>query len=271
MDSSDPLTRVLPPLTRVESGPTGTDPNLYNGKCLAANRAADNINRLSLLNGEPSGSYPQLPSIVPGHEVQMGMGSLNGEPSGSYPRLPSIVPLHEIRMGPNQSIFRPGNGWEPIMYEAAASRQPMMAAASRQPMVAAASRQPTMAAASRQPMMPPDSAAGPVNGETPVCGVYSPEIKKPQPKVKGASCLNFKYECPRCHTKYSRRYTVKQHFPGCIVKYGNPDSLKWSSHDSTKDYKSRKENSYNQDRKQIGVYKRNRSATTAQVLKQQDK
>ena len=271
MDSSGLPTPVLPPLTWAECGPTGPDLNVYNRKYWSPEMA---LKRMNPLNGDPSGPYQQLPAAVPRHEVQMGMSSLNGEPSGSYQQLPSVVPRHEIRMGKDESIFRPGNAWEPIKYEAAVTHQPIMPPVSAAGPVTHQPMMPPVSAAgpvTHQPMMPPISAAGPVNGDTPVCGVYSPEINEPKPKAKDANSLNFKYECPRCHSKFSRKYTVKQHFPSCIYKYGNPDSLKWNDHDSTRNYKSRKEYSHNRFRKQVTKNKHNALANTTPVPGQQDK
>ncbi|MCJ1463897.1 hypothetical protein MMC07_002506 [Pseudocyphellaria aurata] len=36
------------------------------------------------------------------------------------------------------------------------------------------------------------------------------------------------YRCPLClEARYTRRYTLKQHFPKCVEKRGNPHHLKW--------------------------------------------
>lgn len=64
---------------------------------------------------------------------------------------------------------------------------------------------------------------------TDVCGVYSPEKANPMTKFnhgKGEFC------CPRCESSYTRPKTVKDHFPDCISKYGNPDSLRYTDHPS---------------------------------------
>ena len=74
--------------------------------------------------------------------------------------------------------------------------------------------------------------------------VYCPEIQKPHPKEKSGS-LNLKFQCPRCSTRFSRRYSVKSHFPSCIERHGNPDALKWNEHASAKGYQPRKRNRYN--------------------------
>lgn len=112
------------------------------------------------------------------------------------------------------------------------------------------------ATTSHQPMLTSGSAAVPDSGsreETAVCGTCYPELQPPTP-LANPTTANFKYECPRCHKRFSRRYTIKQHFPGCIKKRGNPDSLKWNDNDSSDNtYKPRKENSWNAMRKQIKV------------------
>lgn len=101
-----------------------------------------------------------------------------------------------------------------------------------------------------QPMLPTQPWAGSLittgkaEPQTPVCGVYCPEKRKPYPKAKSGSS-NFRFECPRCSTRFSRRYSVKSHFPGCIDRYGNPDALKWNEHASTQGYQPRKRNPYN--------------------------
>ncbi len=65
---------------------------------------------------------------------------------------------------------------------------------------------------------------------------------------------DFKYFCPLCGQARSRRYTIKQHFPGCAKKNGNPRGLEWTDDESTRAYKPRSEaankaNLYNRDRK----------------------
>ena len=63
---------------------------------------------------------------------------------------------------------------------------------------------------------------------TSVCGVYSREKASPRKtKTSGG-----RYHCPRCDTQFTRSRSVIRHFVGCITKYGNPDSLKWTDHPS---------------------------------------
>lgn len=71
----------------------------------------------------------------------------------------------------------------------------------------------------------------PRNNEwTTVCGIVTPgHDHVPSSKKLLADA---KYHCPRCDTPFSRRYTVKQHFPGCIHKHGNPKGLRWIDHPS---------------------------------------
>lgn len=62
---------------------------------------------------------------------------------------------------------------------------------------------------------------------TRLCGIYSREKASPK-KFKA----NGPYHCPRCDTQFTRARGVWRHFVGCITKYGNPDSLKWTDHPS---------------------------------------
>lgn len=63
---------------------------------------------------------------------------------------------------------------------------------------------------------------------TRVCGIYSRERASPTKiKTKGGP-----YHCPRCDTQFTRALGVMRHFIGCITKYGNPESLKWTDHAS---------------------------------------
>ena len=85
---------------------------------------------------------------------------------------------------------------------------------------------------------------------TSVCGAYSPEIRAPVKKATRPG-KSFSYHCPRCDTQFSRRYTVKQHFTGCIARYGNPHSLRWIDHPSlmnTSNYSPRAHNPWNKRR-----------------------
>ena len=65
-------------------------------------------------------------------------------------------------------------------------------------------------------------------GYTRFCGVYSQEKASPK-KVK---TIGGPYHCPRCDTQFTQADRVMRHFVGCITKYGNPDSLKWTDHPS---------------------------------------
>lgn len=63
---------------------------------------------------------------------------------------------------------------------------------------------------------------------TRVCGVYSKEKASPvKLKTNGGP-----YRCPRCDSQFTRARGVMRHFPGCISKYGNPDTLKWTDYRS---------------------------------------
>ena len=61
------------------------------------------------------------------------------------------------------------------------------------------------------------------------CGVYSPEIATP---VRDSRNIDSPYHCPRCDKRLRTRMSVKDHFPSCITKHGNPDALKWNDHAS---------------------------------------
>ena len=71
---------------------------------------------------------------------------------------------------------------------------------------------------------------------TDVCNVYSPEKSIPVKKYnhgKGEFC------CPRCGSNYTRPKTVKDHFPDCVSKCGNPDSLRYTDHPSMAEREAR--------------------------------
>ena len=58
----------------------------------------------------------------------------------------------------------------------------------------------------------------------------------------------FPFVCGLCHDCYTRRYTVKRHFPECVKKHGNDGNLAWDSHPSCKQgraYKPRGSNRWN--------------------------
>ena len=64
---------------------------------------------------------------------------------------------------------------------------------------------------------------------TNVCGVYSPEKATPVKRYnhgKGEFC------CPRCGSNFTRPKSVKDHFPDCVGKYGNPQLLRYTDHSS---------------------------------------
>lgn len=64
---------------------------------------------------------------------------------------------------------------------------------------------------------------------TDVCGVFSPAKANPVKKYnpgKGDFC------CPRCESSFTRPKSVKDHFPDCISKYGNPQALRYTDHPS---------------------------------------
>lgn len=64
-------------------------------------------------------------------------------------------------------------------------------------------------------------------GPTNVCGVFSPETKPPVKKSHQGP-----FHCPRCDSQFTTSPAVNYHFEGCVTKYGNPKSLKWSDHSS---------------------------------------
>ena len=69
------------------------------------------------------------------------------------------------------------------------------------------------------------------DGCTVVCGVGSPEMAPPVRKVNPG---NGKYRCPRCKSNFTREKTVKDHFPDCISKHGNPEGFSITDHPSMK-------------------------------------
>ena len=62
---------------------------------------------------------------------------------------------------------------------------------------------------------------------TDVCGIFSPEISTP---IKKHNPGKGDFFCPRCRSSFTRAYTVKEHFPDCVAKYGNPQSLRYTDH-----------------------------------------
>ena len=69
------------------------------------------------------------------------------------------------------------------------------------------------------------------DGYTNVCGVPSPEVLKP---VKKTNDGNGDFCCPRCGSNFTRPKSVKDHFPSCVAKHGNPQSLRFTDHPSMK-------------------------------------
>ena len=64
---------------------------------------------------------------------------------------------------------------------------------------------------------------------TDVCGVISPEKADP---VKRSNPGKGNYYCPRCGSNFTRPKSVKDHFPDCVAKCGNPDALRYTDHPS---------------------------------------
>lgn len=67
------------------------------------------------------------------------------------------------------------------------------------------------------------------DGYTNVCGVRSPATSTPIKKYnpgKGEFC------CPRCESNFTRPKSVKDHFPYCVAKCGNPQALRFTDHPS---------------------------------------
>lgn len=76
---------------------------------------------------------------------------------------------------------------------------------------------------SRKPKHQKTRRCGPTN----VCGVFSPETKPPLKRSHQGL-----FHCPRCDSQFTTSPAVNYHFEGCVAKYGNPGSLKWSDHPS---------------------------------------
>lgn len=74
------------------------------------------------------------------------------------------------------------------------------------------------------------------DGYTVVCGVESSEIVPP---VKRVNPGNGKFRCPRCKSNFTREKSVKDHFPDCISKHGNPEGLFFTDHPSMKQEEAR--------------------------------
>ena len=67
------------------------------------------------------------------------------------------------------------------------------------------------------------------NGYTIACGVVCPEVAPPVQKVNPGGG---DFYCPRCLSNYTRPKSVKDHFPGCISRHGNPLGLRYTDHKS---------------------------------------
>ncbi|KAM0802880.1 hypothetical protein BDR22DRAFT_887216 [Usnea florida] len=67
------------------------------------------------------------------------------------------------------------------------------------------------------------------NGYTVACGVVCPEIAPPVKKVNPG---DGNYYCPRCGSNFTRPKSVKDHFPGCVQRYGNPLGLRYTDDES---------------------------------------
>ena len=65
-------------------------------------------------------------------------------------------------------------------------------------------------------------------GPTIYCGKFSARKKEPKkvPRDKGDFC------CIICGSNFTRVAGVNYHFPGCVERYGNPDSRRWNDHPS---------------------------------------
>lgn len=58
---------------------------------------------------------------------------------------------------------------------------------------------------------------------TRACGIVTRETTQPVPGGGGRG----DYRCPRCHGRFTRSRTVKDHFASCVRKFGNPEGLHW--------------------------------------------
>lgn len=64
---------------------------------------------------------------------------------------------------------------------------------------------------------------------TDVCGVFSPAKATPVKKYNPGKGI---FRCPRCGSNYTRPKSVKDHFPDCVSKCGNPQALRYTDHPS---------------------------------------
>lgn len=67
------------------------------------------------------------------------------------------------------------------------------------------------------------------DGYTDVCGLRSPAISTPVQKYNPGKG---EFRCPRCGSNFTRPKSVKDHFPYCISKCGNPQALRFADHPS---------------------------------------
>lgn len=64
---------------------------------------------------------------------------------------------------------------------------------------------------------------------TAMCAKVSPSRGTPFPHRSGAGGA---FRCPRCHGRFTKPRSVKDHFIKCVNKYGNPAGLSWFDHPS---------------------------------------
>jgi len=91
------------------------------------------------------------------------------------------------------------------------------------------------AAAAALPPMPVNQARGnypaSLTTYTYVCGYVRPAVGVPTKKLQ-VKPTNPSYHCPQCDSEFSRPFSVKQHFPRCVRRWGNPLGLSWDDHQS---------------------------------------
>ena len=64
---------------------------------------------------------------------------------------------------------------------------------------------------------------------TAVCARVTPSKGTPVPHRSGAGGP---FRCPRCHCRFTKPRSVKDHFIKCVNNYGNPAGLNWFDHPS---------------------------------------
>ena len=67
------------------------------------------------------------------------------------------------------------------------------------------------------------------DGYTIICGMNSPAKATPVKKINPGKG---KFRCPRCGSNFTRPKSVKDHFPDCVLKCGNPEGLRYTDHPS---------------------------------------